>query len=216
MLLIKFPVILAASSLQILKDWDTWLFLKINREWTNPFFDNFLPLYRDMNFWMPFYFFLLLFVLMNYGWKSWTFIVAIIVTVTITDQMSSSFFKNFVDRPRPCQDEFLMHYARLLLNRCPSSQSFTSSHATNHFGMAAFLFVTLKNVWGKWSYLLFVWAATISYAQIYVGVHYPLDIIGGALVGCLAGYVIANVYVRRIGMPQLRTKNQVSGNKNQE
>jgi PAP2 superfamily. len=195
--------ILSNSFLQSLKDWDTWLFLKINREWTNSFLDNFYPLYRDMNFWIPFYIFLLVFVIVNYGWKSWTFILAVIITVTITDQMSSNFFKNFVDRPRPCQDGFLMHYARLLLSRCPSSQSFTSSHATNHFGLAMFLFITLKNVWKKWSYLLFVWAATISYGQVYVGVHYPLDIICGALIGCLIGYLTASIYTKKIGMPKL-------------
>jgi undecaprenyl-diphosphatase len=197
--------ILLNSFWQILKGWDVQLFLKINREWTNPFLDNFLPLYRDMNFWIPFYLFLLVFVVMNYGWKSWTFIAALIITVAINDQMSSDFFKNFVNRQRPCQDEFLIHYARLLLSRCPSSQSFTSSHATNHFGIAMFLYVTLKNVWRKWSYLLFVWAATISYSQVYVGVHYPLDIIGGALVGCLIGYTTANFYIRKIGMPVSNT-----------
>jgi Membrane-associated phospholipid phosphatase len=65
----------------------------------------------------------------------------------------------------------------------------------------------LKRVWGKWSYLLFVWAGTISYAQVYVGVHYPLDIMCGALMGCLIGYITATVYVKKIGMPDPVYKN---------
>ena len=191
----NFFILSATSLLQTLKEWDTWLFLKINVAWTNPFLDNVLPAWRNANSWIPFYLFIFTFIILNYGLKSWTFILAIIVTVTFTDQMSSHFFKNFFNRPRPCQNAFLLHYGRLLLSHCSGGQSFTSSHATNHFGVAVFLFATLKNIWGKCSYLLFVWAATISYAQIYVGVHYPLDVLCGAITGILIGYFMSRVYL---------------------
>lgn len=72
--------------------------------------------------------------------------------------------------------------------------SFTSSHATNHFGAGVFFFITLKPYLKNGAYLFFVWAALISYAQIYVGVHYPLDIICGALIGSMIGLFTAKLY----------------------
>jgi undecaprenyl-diphosphatase len=72
--------------------------------------------------------------------------------------------------------------------------SFTSSHATNHFGVATFLFVTLGRFFGSWKYLIFIWAALICYAQVYVGVHYPLDVLFGALLGFAIGHFVCWAY----------------------
>jgi undecaprenyl-diphosphatase len=75
---------------------------------------------------------------------------------------------------------------RFLAKYCGSNPSFTSSHALNHFAFAAFVVSSFKGV-SKWIYLLFVWAAIISYSQVYVGVHYPSDVIAGGLLGTLLG-----------------------------
>jgi len=189
--------------LDTLKQWDTWLFLKINNDWTNPFLDSVYPLWREANTWIPLYFFLLLFMFMNFGLKCWPWIVFLLLGFALTDQCSN-FFKVLVNRPRPCYDDALFGQARLLLGRCPSSQSFTSSHATNHFGLAMFLYLTLKPVIRKWGLLFFVWAATISYGQVYVGVHYPLDVAAGTLLGCLLGFMNGSFFNRRIGLPPLK------------
>ena len=189
--------------LDTIKKLDTWLFLKINNDWTNPFLDSVFPLWREANTWIPLYFFLLLFMLLNFGIKCWPWIVFLLVGFALTDQ-SSNFFKVLVNRPRPCYDDVLMGQVRLLLGRCPSSQSFTSSHATNHFGLAMFLYLTLKPYIQKWGLLFFIWAATISYGQVYVGVHYPLDILGGCLLGCTLGFLNASFFNRRIGLPPLK------------
>jgi undecaprenyl-diphosphatase len=185
--------------------WDTWLFLQINREWTNGFLDQVFPWWRDANTWVPLYLFLLVFILLNFGWKAWPWILFVVLTATLTDQVSSQLFKDWFNRPRPCRDPLLMYQVRLLLNRCPSSASFTSSHAANHFGAACYLYFTLKPYIKKWGYLFFVWAATVSYGQVYVGVHYPLDILGGAVLGSLIGYGSASFFNRRIQLPALRT-----------
>ena len=124
---------------------DKQLFLKINTQWTNSSLDDILPWYRDSNTWIPLYLFLLLFTAINYKNKIWPWLLFIAVTATLSDQISSNFFKNFFDRPRPCNDLIMQLQGRLLLNRCPSSFSFTSSHATNHFAAAMFLFLTLKS-----------------------------------------------------------------------
>lgn len=192
--------------LQTLKTWDTWLFLKINGHWTNGFLDHVFPWWRDAVTWTPLYLFLIIFILVNFGWKAWPLIVTIILTVVITDQ-GSNIIKELVGRPRPCNDPFLSHYVRLLLNRCPSSESLTSNHASNHFGAALLFYLTLKPYIKKWGYLFFVWAATVAYGQVYVGVHYPLDIISGAVFGGLIGAGMAYIFNRYIGLPELKSVN---------
>ncbi len=82
---------------------------------------------------------------------------------------------------------------RFLANYCPSSSSFTSSHACNHFAMAFFIYRTLRQT-SRWWSLVFPWAAMISYTQIYVGVHFPVDVICGALLGLLIGYGTSRLF----------------------
>jgi membrane-associated phospholipid phosphatase len=191
--------------LQSLVEWDTGLFLRINTQWTNPFFDTIFPWWREANTWIPFYLFLVVFAAMNFGKKAIWWILAAVVTLVITDQLSSHLIKNWVARPRPCRDEVLASQVRLLLNNCSGAYSFTSSHAANHFGFAVFLIISLKNIFGKWRYWLLLWAASIAYAQVYVGVHYPLDVICGAILGIIAGYLMGGFHNSRFGMLALKT-----------
>jgi membrane-associated phospholipid phosphatase len=179
---------------------DQLLMIYINRVLTNSFLDSAFPIWRESITWYPLYLFLLVFMLINFGMKAWSWILFLIITVILTDQISSSFLKDFFNRTRPCSDPFFSHYVRLLMNRCPSSGSFTSSHATNHFGAAVFISLTMKPYFKNWRYLFFFWAATVSYGQVYVGVHYPTDVMGGALLGSLIGYGTAAFFNRRIGI----------------
>ncbi len=197
-----------AGFLQTIQNWDRSLFLKINNDWNNGFLDSVFPWWRDANTWAPLYLFLIVFILVNFGLKAWPLIATIILTVVITDQ-GSNIIKSLVGRLRPCNDLVLSHYARLLLDRCPSSESFTSNHAANHFGVAALLYFTLKPYFKKWAYLFFVWAATIAYGQVYVGVHYPLDIIFGAIFGGLIGTAMAYTYNKYIGLPELVSRGAI-------
>jgi len=181
-------------------EFDTWLFLKINTVFTNPGLDTILPLWRDSELWVPLYLFLIIFALMNFGKKGWTWILFAIINVTLTDQTSSSLIKKWVARIRPCNEEALVGKMRLLLEHCSGGFSFTSSHATNHFGFAMFVFLTTRHFMGKWSRWLLLWAASISYAQVYVGVHYPVDILMGALLGMCIGALTAKYYNTKIGL----------------
>ncbi|MEP7109064.1 MAG: phosphatase PAP2 family protein [Ferruginibacter sp.] len=184
-----------------LQNWDRWLFTKINQDWTNTFLDNIFPLWREAITWFPLYVFLLLFVLINFGKKSWPWIIGFLTTVALSDQISSHVIKQLFNRPRPCHDIILADHIRLLLDYCSDSRSFISSHATNHFGIAFFIYFTLKPYFQKWGYLFFFWAATISYGQVYIGVHYPTDVIGGALVGSFIGYFVSWYFNKKIGLP---------------
>jgi membrane-associated phospholipid phosphatase len=86
-----------------------------------------------------------------------------------------------------------------LLVACPAGYSFTSSHAANHFGMASFFFFTFRHIISKWAWMPFVWAFFIVYAQVYVGVHYPLDVLGGAALGMLIAWTLALFFNKRFG-----------------
>jgi undecaprenyl-diphosphatase len=167
---------------------DHALFSNINGKWTNPFFDSLMPWVRHSNNWIPLYVVLLSFLIYKWGKNSWKWLVLVGVNVTLTDQISSHLFKPYFHRLRPCADPELMQQARLLLDHCSGGFSFTSSHAANHFGIAVFLVVTLQPLLKNYRYLFLIWAAIIAYAQVYVGVHFPLDIFVGAIIGIIVGY----------------------------
>ena len=175
---------------------DQALFELINGRWTSPFLDSFLPWMRTSEHWIPLYVVLLGYLFYKWGWNAWKWLVAVAITISITDQISSFIFKPLIHRLRPCADPAMLHQVKLLIAACPTSFSFTSSHAANHFGLAMFIFMTLQPLLKKYTYLFFVWAGLISFAQIYVGVHYPLDVITGTLIGIVFGYTGAKLYTR--------------------
>jgi membrane-associated phospholipid phosphatase len=187
-------LLLKEGLLEKLVEFDRWLLIKINHDWSNPLFDDIFPFWRHSDTWLPLYLFLFLFMIMNYGWRSLPWIGLLLVTAGICDQVSSGFLKDFFNRTRPCSDETLIGHVRMLLNRCPTSGSFTSSHATNHFGAAMFIYITMKDVFKKAGLLFFLWAATICYGQVYVGVHFPFDVICGGILGCGIGYTMALIF----------------------
>ena len=186
--------------LQWLEQWDAYLFLKINTVWTNPFLDSIYPWWRDANTWIPLYLFLLVFVILNFKKKAGPWILFVVLTLVLTDQLNSTYIKSWVGRLRPCSDPNFMGHVRLLLNNCSGGFSFPSSHAVNHFGFAMFVFLTLRPIPKKWGYLLFLWAGSIAYGQVYVGVHYPIDVLSGSLLGCLLGYIMATIFNKKIGV----------------
>lgn len=179
---------------------DQTIFLRINRDGSHSFFDAILPWLRQSLVWLPLYLFLIIFVLYNFGWRGFIWLLGFIVTVALSDTISSKWIKYEVGRLRPCQDPFFSPYIRLLAPYCPGNPSFTSSHAANHFSISTFAAIAGKDIFGKWRRWFFAWASFISYAQVYVGVHYPLDVLGGALVGMLLGYMVAAVYNRHFSL----------------
>ncbi len=188
---------LAINFLEKLVQWDRWLFIKINSDWTNPVLDNVAPLWRSPLYWAPLYLFLLLFILINFKARGLWWALFYICTVALCDMVGNYVFKHGLERVRPCNDpDFYMH-VRLLLDHCGSGYSFVSNHAANHFGMAVFSFVTLRHLIGKWAWLTIAWAASVAYAQVYVGVHYPLDVTGGAMVGFIFGVTTGTLFNKR-------------------
>jgi membrane-associated phospholipid phosphatase len=183
---------------------DYWLFSHINQRWTAPFLDTVFLFSREAEFWIPFYLFLLVYAAMNFRKKGWLWSIYLIMTVIISDLISSHLIKDhLVYRLRPCGNPLWADSIRFLANYCPGSSSFTSSHACNHFAMAVFIYRTLRPI-SPWWTLVLLWAFVISYAQVYVGVHYPLDVICGGILGSLIGWGISIVFRLQNGRLRLQ------------
>lgn len=182
---------------------DKVLFRLFNSQLTNSFFDWIMPWLRNSIVWAPLYLFMLLLIAINFKKQAFWIIVFGVITVALTDGISSKLIKPYFGRLRPCNDPDMMSMVRFLLDARPGNGSFTSSHAANHFGIAMYFYVVLKQYFGKWMLLFFVWAFFICYAQVYVGVHYPFDVLGGAVVGCLIGYLTAFMVNSRLPKNQL-------------
>ena len=168
----------------------------INHDWQNPWLDAIMPYWREKTTWIPAYLLMLGVLFWQYRRRALFFVLALALTIGLADQLSSQVLKKSVQRLRPCREATLVPPARVLI-ACGGGYSFTSSHATNHFAIAVFLFLTCGRRWKKWRWLLLVWAATIALGQVYVGVHYPLDILCGALLGSLVGGLGSWAYRRQ-------------------
>lgn len=190
---------LQLSFVEKLVEWDKSLFLVVNNELTNPLFDIVMPFIRNGDHWMPLYLFLIVFMLINFKKKGWWWIVFFFCTVALTDMTGTFVFKNNFERLRPCSDPAFMMQTRLLLDHCSGAYSFVSNHAANHFGMAAFFYITTRSFMQKWAAIGFIWAALIAYAQVYVGVHYPMDVLAGSVLGLLFGTFTGRLFNNRFG-----------------
>jgi membrane-associated phospholipid phosphatase len=179
--------------------WDRRVFETINTDWANPFFDVVMPFLRNSLHWAPLYLFVLVFVLTNFKFRGIWWIVFFLVTVALTDMTGTYLFKHQFMRDRPCRDPEFFEHVRLVLNECGGGYSFVSNHAANHFGMAIFFFVTFRQRLRVWAWFAIAWAALIAFAQVYIGVHFPLDVIAGALLGVIIGFTTGTFFNKRFG-----------------
>lgn len=184
---------------------DTELFLFLNRlhvAWLDPV----MTFISGKITWAPFYLVLLYLVIRNYKKRSIIIIIGIILLIVCSDQISSGVFKPIFERPRPCHNEAIKDLVYLPNGHCGGAYGFISSHACNTFALAVYLTQILKRHYRKIGWVMFVWAGMVAYSRIYMGVHYPGDIIVGAIVGMLIGYVIWKVYAK-IENLKLKTEN---------
>ena len=177
-------------SLDIFLEWDRWLFGILNGSYHHPLLDYLMPFIRNKKTWIPLYILLVFVVAKNRGLKTFWVLIVIGISIALADQVSSELIKKTIERLRPCNDNSL-EGVRLLLKHCGGGYSFTSSHACNHFALAMQLFLLFRTSWKRQYFiLLFLWAGLISYGQVYVGVHFPLDVICGAILGCLLSFLV--------------------------
>jgi len=176
-----------------LQQFDTELFLKIHRGLSNEFFDWLMPLMRNRFFWSPLYLFIIVFCIKQFKKQGYYIICMLLVTFAMGDLIASRIIKPYVARIRPCNEVSLTNE---IIHRvpCGSGYSFPSSHATNHFGIAVFLICLFYTRWKPILPLGLAWAFIISFAQIYVGVHYPIDTFAGAILGTCIGLFTYYLY----------------------
>lgn len=175
-------------------EFDQHLFLAINQGLANPFFDWLMPLLRNRFFWSPLYLFLSIFLIKNYNKQGWIILLFLGLTFGITDFFNSSIIKPTVQRLRPCNDPEMKPEVEARV-ACGGGFSFPSTHASNHFAIAMFLITMFYKKWKDIVLLALLWAFSISFAQVYVGVHYPFDVTAGALLGCIIGYLTATTLI---------------------
>lgn len=135
--------------------------------------------------WIGLYLILLYSIIAKYKLKGIIFILGIVLTIVLADQISV-LIKNSVERYRPSHNPEFENLVHIVQGYRGGSYGFVSSHAANSFGLAMFISLLFHKRWITTS--IFIWAAVVSYSRIYLGVHYPADIICGALLGCTVAF----------------------------
>lgn len=186
--------------------WDTNLFLFINGIHAS-FFDGIMFAISAKLTWVPLYIAALYVVIKKWKRESVWVILALVLCIVIADQVSSGFIKHAVQRLRPSHAEDLKGMVHLVKGYGGGMFGFVSSHAANSFGFALLSSILFKN--RKYTFVIFGWAALLSYSRVYLGVHYPGDIFGGMIVGVLAA-LICFFAIKKLRPSILKLQNNIS------
>ncbi len=157
-----------------------------------------MPWYRDKLFWIPLYLLLAYLIWKENGTRKTVYLLVCLgMVIAVADQLAASVLKPWVGRLRPCAEPFLTDHVRMLVS-CGGKFGFPSNHATNHFAVATLLSLTFVRKW-PWRLLLFLWAASICFAQVYVGKHYPGDTLAGGFLGTAVAILGVVIYRKAAG-----------------
>ncbi|GAB3509767.1 phosphatase PAP2 family protein [Spirosoma knui] len=172
---------------------DTDLFLWLNglyAAWLDPI----MVFATERNTWFPFYALLIGWLIYQYKKQALWMVLTLAAAVAISDQTASALLKPLTLRLRPCHEPALQRLIHPVLE-CGGQYGFASSHAANTFALATGLWLLIgkQHPWVKWVYL---WAVLVAYSRIYVGAHYPLDILAGAGIGTLAALLCVWIFQR--------------------
>ena len=146
--------------------------------------DVLISLCRDKHFWLPLYVFLVAYVV----------VLMIVVLISLSDQLTSSLIKKTVRRERPCKEAYFSDQFNTPVG-CSGGFSFPSSHASNHMALGAFLYLFFE---GKNKFkrrMLLIWPLIVGFAQVYVAVHFPFDVLAGFLIGAILGMLCYLLYL---------------------
>jgi undecaprenyl-diphosphatase len=169
---------------------DQQLFLFLNAA-NSPFWDNVMSFLSMRVVWAPLYLAILIYLGIKYKRKFWIIILFIILAVVLADR-TSAIIKNAVDRPRPCHESSIQGLVHMVNGMCGGMYGFVSSHAANSFNVALLSLMFIKRRW--FSVSILIWASAVSYSRIYLGVHYPGDVLCGAILGALIGWSVYKCY----------------------
>jgi undecaprenyl-diphosphatase len=178
---------------EALVDFDRNLFLALN-SMHSPMMDSVMWWITGRFIWIPLYAFMAYFLYRKFGNQALFMVLFGAILITLSDQ-GSVMLKNFFERERPCHDEFISLLVHTVNNKCGGKFGFVSSHASNTMAVFAYLMLLTRHSFSrKLMVAIGFWVLIVSYSRIYLGVHFPADIIGGWLVGILAGFITYVIY----------------------
>lgn len=172
---------------------DHQLFYAINTGLSNAFFDVLMPILRNKLVWIPLYVALVFFFIKTYKLNGVFLTLALIACIAFADFSSASIIKKNIKRPRPCNELTFKQEVKMRVT-CGTGFSFPSTHATDHFAIALFIITLFYKKYKYLPIILLSWAFLIAFAQVYVGVHFPLDVLCGAVYGALIGWGFARFF----------------------
>lgn len=172
-------------------DQSLFLFLNgLHHPWLDPVMIFFSGKFTQL----PVYLILLYFLIRYEGWETIRILLFVAVLIALADQFSVKAFKDVFERLRPCNEPTLQPLIHLVGGKCGGRFGFVSSHAANSFAMATFMGLLFRQHLPKLFFWLILWAFVVSYSRIYLGVHYPGDILVGALLGMMLGWAVYQLY----------------------
>src|SRR5688572_4314824 len=178
--------------LETLVNFDRNLFLILNGM-NSEFMDNVMFWVADKFIWIPLYVVLAVFLVRKFGNQGYMMIVFAILLTLISDQ-GSVLLKNSFERMRPCHDDSLSFLVHTVRNKCGGKFGFVSSHAANTMALFTYILLLSRNS-NKWiTRIMLFWVILVGYCRIYMGVHFPADIIGGWMVGIFAALITYIIY----------------------
>ncbi len=179
--------------IETIVEFDKQLFVYLNGLGSQPFDWIWLGLTHILSN-VTVYLFCLVYLIYKSGIKHSTLILGIGLLLVLATDQSTNFSKDIIQRLRPCYEPSLEGMVRLVKPSCGGKYGFFSGHASNSFGLAV-LFGLIINNYSKWIPILLVFIASlIAYSRVYIGVHYPIDILVGSAFGSLYGYLFFRLY----------------------
>jgi len=174
--------------------WDKFLLVYLNGLGSSRF-DEFWLCITSKWIWVPLYVALLIIIYKKYSYsvKKIIFILVLIALGVVLSDQIANIFKYSVQRLRPCHDPELAGVMRYVI--CGGKYGFYSAHASSTFFIATFISLLIDKKYVFLSYVLFFWASVVSYSRIYLGVHFPLDIIVGVLFGIIIGFILYHLEI---------------------